>query len=201
VILVDQQSGERIVLWDRHPGVALRPEDVNPAMVSSARVVHVDGVDADISIRVATLARNAGVDVTSDIDEVTDRTRDLVAVVTIPIFAEQVPMALTGEPDLERALRSLGRAHPGPLCATRGERGAVLLADGHFYEQPAFTVKAVDTTGAGDVFRAGFLFAWLRGEAPAAVLRFATAAAALSCTREGALGSGPTLQEVERISR
>jgi sulfofructose kinase len=199
VILVDDHTGERIVFWDRDAAVTWRPDAAAAALLSTARLVHVDGVDPHVSIRVARMAREAGVPVTSDIDSVSDDTRDLVAAVTVPIFAEHVPGELTGEADLEGALRAIRRAHPGPLCATRGDRGAVLLVGDVLYEQPAFPVKAIDTTGAGDVFRAGFIHAWLRQEAPAAILRFATAAAALSCTREGALGSGPTLSEVEKF--
>jgi len=183
------------------PAVVVSPDEVTPAMVSAARLVHVDAVDEELSMRAARLARDAGVTVTSDIDTVTGRTRDLLAAVTVPIVAEQVATELTGESGLERALRRLRRDHAGPLCVTRGERGAVLLAGDTFYEQPAFRVQAVDTTGAGDVFRAGFIYALLRGDPPAALLRFAAAAGALSCTREGALGSGPTLEEVETLLR
>jgi sugar/nucleoside kinase (ribokinase family) len=57
----------------------------------------------------------------------------------------------------------------------------------------------VDTTGAGDVFRAGFLFALLRGWSTEDTLRFANAAAAVSCTRLGALGGIPSLHEVEEL--
>jgi sugar/nucleoside kinase (ribokinase family) len=201
VILVDNHTGERIVFWDRDAAVLWRPEAAPAEMVSAARLVHVDGVDLDASIRVARAACNADVPVTSDIDAVTEGTRDLLGAVTVPILAEHVPCELTGETDLERALRTIRRTHPGLLCVTRGERGAVLLAGDVFYEQPAFPVSVIDTTGAGDVFRAGFIYAWLRNEAPATVLRFATAAAALSCTRDGALGSGPTLGEVEALLR
>ena len=201
VILVDEHTGDRCVLWDRDPAVVMSPDEVTPAMVSAARLVHVDAVDEELSMRAARLARDAGVTVTTDIDTVTGRTRDLLAAVTVPIVAEHVATELTGESDLERALRLLRRDHAGPLCVTRGERGAVLLAGDTFYEQPAFRVQAVDTTGAGDVFRAGFIYALLRGDPPAALLRFAAAAAALSCTREGALGSGPTLEEVETLLR
>jgi sugar/nucleoside kinase (ribokinase family) len=53
----------------------------------------------------------------------------------------------------------------------------------------------VDTTGAGDVFRGGFVYAWLKGDAPADILRFANAAAATSCTRVGAITGVPSLED------
>jgi len=60
-------------------------------------------------------------------------------------------------------------------------------------------VEAVDTTGAGDVFRGAFIYALLRGDAPDAILRFANAAAAVSCTRRGAIGGVPSLAEIETM--
>ena len=126
----------------------------------------------------------------------THRTHELVAAVTIPIFAEHVPQAITGEADVERALRAIRRHHDGLLCVTLGARGAVLLDGDHLHEAAALPVEVVDTTGAGDVFRGAFIYALLSGDAPADMLRFANAAAAISCTREGAIGSVPTLKEV-----
>lgn len=201
VILVEEPTGERIVLWHKDPAVVLRPDDVTPALVSTAALVHVDAVDMNVSLRAARLAREAGVPVTSDIDAVTDDTWPLLEAVSVPILAEPAAHQLTGEADLERALRQLRRRHAGLLCVTCGERGSVLLAGDTFHHQPSFSVPVVDTTGAGDVFRAGFIYALLRGDSPDTMLRFANAAAALSCTREGALGSGPTRDEVERLMR
>jgi sugar/nucleoside kinase (ribokinase family) len=60
-------------------------------------------------------------------------------------------------------------------------------------------VEIVDTTGAGDVFRGALIDALLRGDAPHDILRFANAAAAISCTREGAIGGVPTRQEIEAL--
>ena len=85
------------------------------------------------------------------------------------------------------------------LCVTRGDQGSVLLAGDQVYEEPAVTVASVDTTGAGDVFRAGFIYALLRGEPPSRILRWGNAAAAVSCTREGAIDSVPTLDDVEAL--
>ncbi len=92
-ILIDDRTGERIVLWSRDDGIALRPAELSPSLLSSARVVHVDDVDQDAAIQIAQSARATGATVTSDIDRVTDRTGALVDAVTIPILAEHVPPA------------------------------------------------------------------------------------------------------------
>ena len=199
IILVDERSGERTILWDRHPGLALSERDLRPGALAAARVVHVDDVDVDAAIRAATLARAVGAVVTTDIDEVTGRTMELVSASTFPIFAEHVPSAITGIDEPGDALRALRRTHPGVLCATLGARGAIALDGSELVQSPAFVVEAVDTTGAGDVFRGGFIYGYLQGWSTARTLRFANAAAALSCTRFGAMASVPFRDEVERL--
>jgi len=199
VITVDERTGERMVLWDRDERLLLHPDEMPADLIASARLVHVDDVDEPAALRAATLARAAGVPTTSDFDRVTDRTPELVAAVSMPIFAEHVLPAVTGESDYERALVKLRRTHAGMLCITLGPRGSMMLVGDELIVEPGFAVSAVDTTGAGDVFRAGFITAFLSGATPRQILRFANAAAALSCTRTGALGGIPPLTEIERL--
>ena len=199
VILVDDGSGERIVLWERASSIAMQRDEIPVDLLSSTRVLHVDDTDQPAAIEAARVASAAGAVVTSDVDRLTDLTEELIAAVTIPIFAEQVPVALTGESDPERALRKLRRARDpnGMLCVTLGPEGAMLLVGDRMFYQHAPVVHAVDTTGAGDIFRGAFIYAMLRGDGPADILRFANAAASSSCTREGAIASVPTLDDVD----
>ena len=199
MVLVSEQTGDRAVLWERDARLALTPDEVPGAMIESARLLHVDDVDVEAAIVAASIACKAGIPVTSDIDQVTDRTRELMAAVSVPIFAEHVPRAMTGERDPERALRMLRKMHSGMLCVTLGARGSMLLDGNQLYRVPAPSVRAVDATGAGDVFRGAFIYALLRGDSPVDLLRFANVAAALSCTREGALDSVPARREVEEF--
>lgn len=199
VILVDTVSGERIVLWERDEALALSDDEIPADVVASARVLHVDDTDQPAAIAAARIGRAAGIHVTSDIDRLTDRTEELIAAVTIPMFAEHVPPAITGEADLERALRKLRRSHAGMLCATMGPHGSMLLVGERLYVEPANHVDTVDTTGAGDVFRGAFIAALLRGDAPGEMLRFANAAAAVSVTRRGAMAGVPSPEDVDAI--
>jgi sugar/nucleoside kinase (ribokinase family) len=192
VILIDETRGERVVLWDRALGLGLRPGEIPDARLREARLVHVDDVDEEAAIDVAARARAAGRPVTSDIERVGARTRALVAAVSVPIFAEHVAEALTGEADPERACRALRRDHDGLLCVTRGARGAALLDGDTWHQAQAPEVTVVDTTGAGDVFRGAFIAALLASATPERILAVAVAAAAESCTREGAIPSVPT---------
>ena len=200
VILVEP-SGERVVLWSRDAALALRPSEVPVDLMRRTRVLHVDGVDLDATVHAAQLARAAGAIVTCDLDDVGEGRGALLEAATHPILAEGVPSALTREADVVQALHALGHRHPGPICVTRGAKGAMLLEGGRVYECPAPTVQAVDTTGAGDVFRGAYIAARLEGLAPDDVLRFACAAAAVSCTRVGAVGGVPTRAEIDKLRR
>ena len=200
VILLDEGEGERIVLWRRDPRVALETRDINGDVIRSARILHVDDVDLDASVEAARIARERGLPVTSDIEQTTEGVRALIDAVTVPIFAEHVPAALTGETDMARALTALRVPHHSMVAVTLGARGAMLLEGEHLHHEPGAFVKTVDTTGAGDVFRGAFISALLRGDPPRDILRFANAAAALSCTKVGAMSSVPTLADVTALA-
>jgi sugar/nucleoside kinase (ribokinase family) len=185
VILIDQQKGERVVMWDRQPRATLRPDDLDPSAIAGARLLHVDDVDEEAAIAAARIARAQDIPVTSDIERVTQKTEELIAQVTVPIFEEHALEVFTGEKHPERGLRKLGR---DLACVTLGARGAMLISGDRVYLEPAVQVSVVDTTGAGDVFRGAFIVSMLRGDAPESILRFANRAAGLSCTRIGAIG-------------
>jgi sugar/nucleoside kinase (ribokinase family) len=110
-----------------------------------------------------------------------------------------VPATLTGLTDVEASLRKLRKTHDNVLIVTMGEHGSSALEGDRFYHEPAFKVHAVDTTGAGDVFRGGFIYALVNGQPMGEALRTANAAAAVSCTRLGALNGVPTLAEVQQL--
>ena len=199
VILIDDASGERIVLWDRDERLALADAEIPVEAIRAAAVVQVDDVDMPASLRAAEIARAANVPVTSDIEGTSPGTEALVRAVTYPIFAESAVVLLTGAPDVERGLRQLRALNPGPLVVTLGERGAAALDGDRFFVVPGFKVTAIDTTGAGDHFRAGFIHGVIQGWPIADILRFANATAAVSCTKRGAIASAPTLAEVAQM--
>jgi sulfofructose kinase len=199
VILVDENTGDRMVLWDRDDRLRLRESELPVSALGRTAVVHVDDVDDEVAVRAARLARDAGAMVTSDIDRLTPRTEELASIVSHAIFAQHVPLALTGLADIEAALRRMRRTLDNVLVVTMGEQGSSALVGDRFFHEPAFLVHAVDTTGAGDVFRGGFIYALVNGQPMDQALRTANAAAAVSCTRLGALNGVPTLNEVHDL--
>ncbi len=89
---------------------------------------------------------------------------------------------------------------PKNVLIKMGSQGVFLATGAGTREMiPAFAVKAVDSTAAGDAFNAGFAVSLLSGAAPAQAARYASAVAAISVTRVGAQPSMPTAREVERF--
>jgi ribokinase len=84
---------------------------------------------------------------------------------------------------------------------TLGERGAVLVTSNEVRHFPSPQVKAVDTTGAGDIFAGGFLSALSKGKPIDEAISFANHAAAISVTRLGVIEAIPKLSEIEASMR
>jgi len=97
-----------------------------------------------------------------------------------------------------RVLRDRG---VGTVIVTLGVQGSIACTAGGDVRTEAFPVDAVDTTAAGDSFNGALGTALAAGDALPDALRFASAAAALACTRRGAQPSLPTRAEVDRLLR
>jgi sulfofructose kinase len=202
VILVDARSGERTVLWDRHPALNMEPADVPQAAVTSARLLIVDCHQTAASARAARYAREAGIPTIIDVEKVRPGIADLLQNIDAIIAAEEFPMALTGYEDLGRALGVMGRdSGASVVCVTLGDAGSLAWCNGREIRTPSFQVDCVDSTGAGDVFRGAFAAGCLAmpdGDIED-VLRYANAAAALNCRALGSRGALPTAAEVDQL--
>jgi sulfofructose kinase len=199
-ILVDEQSGERTVLWKRDPRLELLPADLDEAWVRRARLLHVDGHDCAGATAAAHIARTAGIPVTADLDNRYPGVEALLENVDYAITSKDFPARLCGEGDLFASLPAMSRRFGCRLtAATLGEDGVLAWDGAHFYYAPAFDLKPVDTTGAGDVFHAAFAFTLLRGDAIPQALDFSCAAAGLACTGLGARGGIRSVKEIEDL--
>jgi fructokinase len=102
----------------------------------------------------------------------------------------------------EEEVDFLGRVPRAPFVViTRGERGGTVLYDGRRFDYPAFRVRTVDSTGAGDAFVAGLLFGLLRQMTAGEAVRFAAACGALATRSRGAIPSLPSLAAVQGLLR
>jgi len=203
VILVDARSGDRTVLWDRHPALTFEPQEVPQQAVTSGRMLLVDCHETAAATQAARYARDAGVPTVIDVEKVRPGIGELLQQIDVLIAAQDFPSALTGHEETGRALEALAEEYPSArvVCATLGEEGSLARCGGREIRTPAFKVDCVDSTGAGDVFRGAFAAGCLL--MPNAdvedVLTYANAVAALNCRALGARGGLPTAGEVDQL--
>jgi sugar/nucleoside kinase (ribokinase family) len=197
LILVDG-TGERTVLCRKDERLILRPDELRREWIEDARVLHVDGYDTAAATLAATWAREAGIPVVADLDELYPGVEALMEQVDYLIVSRDFPSRLMGESDLKRALRGMQNRFGSKLAAATLGPGGVLAWDGtEFLHRTAYKVPVVDTTGAGDIFHAGFIHGLLQGWGLERQLDFACAAAALNCTADGARGGIRAVAEIE----
>ena len=184
--------------------MTLEPSDVSRDAVTAGRLLLVDAQDVAASARAAKFARDAGLPTIADVDKVRPGLGELLGHVDAIIASEDFPTQLTGHEHLGHALAAMAREFGAPLvCVTLGKEGSLAWCQGRELRTPAFAVDCVDSTGAGDLFRAGFAAACLRADVQdlETALGYANAVAALNCRALGARGAIPSADEVERLMR
>jgi sulfofructose kinase len=198
-ILVDE-NGERTVLWKRDSRLTLLPEELQRDWIVNARALHVDGHDTAAAAQAAIWAREAGIAVVSDLDDLYPGVEALLKNVDYLISSRDIPERIQSENDLRTSLPAIHERYDCKLtAATLGHEGVLAWDGSQFYYAAAYRVNTVDTTGAGDIFHAGFLYGLLQGWPTQRQLDFACAAAALNCAAVGARGGIRCVQEIESL--
>jgi len=199
-ILVEQTSGSRAVLCHRDPLVRLSRGYLRKAWFERSRLLHVDGEDAEASRLAASWAREAGVPVMCDLDQFREPLRFLLPQVDYPVLSLGVLEPLGGSNDPLLALPAIRLKYGSVVvCTTMGERGSLAWDGQRFWYAPAYRVPVADTTGAGDLFHAGFAYGVLRGWDLQHILEFACAAAGLNCKAHGARGGIASVRAIEHL--
>ncbi len=192
VILLEEGVGERTVLWRRDPLLTYPAASLQRDLIVRARILHLDGCDSAAALQAARWAREAGLPVVIDIDELYDEsTHELLKLVDY----------LIASADFANDPKDLAERYGCPVVGiTRGAEGCVFVdRDRRLIHSPGFKVPVADTTGAGDVFHGGFIYGILQGWALEDVIRFANAVAAMKCMQIGARRGIPTLAQVREF--
>lgn len=199
VILVDD-AGERTVLWKRDNRLTLLPEELRRDWITNARALHLDGHDTAAAVTAAGWARDAGIPVIADLDDLYPGVEELLGKIDYLITSRDIPGRLIGESDLRKSLPAVRSRYGCRLtAATLGHEGVLAWDGSLFHYAPAFRVHPLDTTGAGDIFHAGFICGLLQDWPLPRQLDFACAAAALNCTAAGARGGIQSVENIERL--
>jgi sulfofructose kinase len=196
-ILVDA-AGERMVVSYSDPGVPEAPDWLPPTLPAGADAVLADTRWGEGALAALRLARAAGIPGVLDGDRRPPHP-DLLATASHVAFSAQALREVAGEENPRDGLAKLALDAGNWLAVTLGKEGVLFVENGTVAHLPAFAIEAVDTLGAGDVWHGAFALALAEGKSERAAIRFASAAAAIKCTRFGGRVGAPTRDEVERF--
>jgi sulfofructose kinase len=193
-VLVQPDGRRSLVYFRGHsghlPAGSIDFSQVNP------KIILIDGHEPLISTPLADTARKQGIPIILDAGSVQQGTVELANGCDHLVCAEKFAFDYTGAEDEEEALDRLAVLVP-TVVITLGDQGLIWARGQERGRQPAYVVKTIDTTGAGDVFHGAYAAALIESRDWLDTLRYASAAAALCCTKMGARLGVPTKREVE----
>ena len=200
VILVEQTNGQRAILFQKSTALDYQVGEIPEELIRDARALHLDGFFTPAAIKAAEIAREHNVLVSFDGgagELMWDELEQLLPLVDIMVVAKKFALETTGKDDpMDAGVQLWQRYKCQQVVITDGEHGSWYWDHQTHFHQPAFEVNVVDTTGAGDTFHGAYLYACLQESwSPQYRLQFASAVAALKCTRLGGRKGIPTLAE------
>lgn len=200
-IIVDGSTGDRTILWNRDDRLMYREGELRKEEVCCGRLLHLDGHDIHAAIQCVRWAKEEGIPTVADLDKVEPLTSELIKEIDFLITSSRFPALYTGISDQKKAFLELQKQTHAFLCATLGHSGAMAWVDGEIFYAEGFKVRAVDTTGAGDVFHGGFIYGLLQNWEVEKMLRFANGVAAFKCLDLGGRRGIPPLEKTQQFMR
>lgn len=198
-IWVDSRSGARSVVLDRTKMSDLQLEELSSNIFQSCRYLLIDGRESIASLAAAKMAKRGGAEVVLDAGSPRKNIQQLLPFVNHLVVSKNFAYELTKKQEPKKASMKLLELGFKSVVITLGSDGAICATDSGFFNQEAFEVDVVDTTGAGDVFHGAFIYGLGRGWDMQKVVRFSCATAALKCKRIGGRLGIPTVDEVMRF--
>src|ERR1700694_2381562 len=198
-VMVDP-SGERTIVTFRDPELWKVHLPSTDELLEDCAAILTESRCAGFCTDLCAEARRRGIPVVVDVDRAMSLREGLLTASSHLVFSSEPLQETAGGADDAEALKKIARLTPSFLAGTRGAQGQLWLDEQHNVQQtPAFPVHTVDTLGAGDVFHGAFALAITEQQDLPEALRFASAAAALKCTRFGGAFAAPQRAEVEEL--
>ena len=195
-VILNLQNSSRTCIWNKGTVPELQAEEINTLVIKNAKVLHLDGHHLTAAIKAASIAREYGVKVSLDAGGAYPGIEKLLPLVDFLIPSAEFARKVTGQEDVRKAASFLfGLYEPEVLIVTQGSKGGLIYDGKDYSSYRVFEVDAVDTNGAGDVFHGAFIAAYVRGMNIKEAVDFASAAAAIKCTKIGAREGTPTYEE------
>jgi len=210
MFIIVTPDGERTMHSFRGANVNLSADGIDMDYIKNVGALHVSGytllseTQRSAAMRILETAERAEVLVSFDVGvltaiEAADRMRSVLRSIDLLFLNEFEAARLARVKDPEKAAERILKSGAKMVALKRGGKGCLILKRGEKIYSPAFRVRVVDTTGAGDAFAAGFIVGILEGWKLEKISRFANAVGALAVARIGARSALPTRREVEEF--
>jgi sulfofructose kinase len=198
-IMIDP-SGERTIVTFRDPRLwKVRLPDAD-TLLEVCSAILTENRCAEFCTDLCVEARRRGIPVIVDVDRTMSLREGLLTASSHLVFSSEALQSTANLADDAEALKKIAKLTPSFLAGTRGAKGTLWLDEHQTVQHtPAFPVHTVDTLGAGDVFHGAFALAITEKQDIPEALRFASATAALKCTRFGGALAAPQRAEVEEL--
>lgn len=197
--VIEKNSGKRTIFWRRGSYSELDAKKLNKELILSARFLHLDSHEVNVSIQAAKWAKEKRIKIVLDAELNSPEMKKLMKLTDIIIASSGFAQCFTKEKDYSKAAEKLFSLGPEVVVITLGEKGCLCRSREGSFTKPAFKVKVVDTTGAGDVFHGAFIYGLLRGWNLEKTAEFSNAVSAIKCMKLGGRAGIPTLEKVEEF--
>src|ERR1700692_4232669 len=198
-IMIDP-SGERTIVTFRDPELWKVQLPDTDKLLKECNATLPESLCAAFCTDLCVEARRRGIPVIVDVDRAMSLREGMLTASSHLVFSSDPLQETAGVADDGEALKKIAKLTPSFLAGTRGALGTIWLDEHQNLQQtPAFPVHTVDTLGAGDVFHGAFALAVTENQDIPSALRFASAAAALKCTRFGGAFAAPQRAEVAEL--
>jgi sulfofructose kinase len=193
-ILAEAGSGSRTVFWRKPTGPPPTDAEIDNNVIEKAQIVHTDGLFIDATLAACRVAKDAGKKVVVDAGSLRDGMLKLASISDYFIASEKFAAEYVGKGKALQACNELLKLGPKMAAVTLGSRGYLAVHQGKVLKKPAYKVKAVDTTGCGDIFHAGFIYGLIKKWKVEESLDFAAWAAAQTSLKLGGQEGIPSLE-------
>ena len=200
-IMVDARLGHRTIVWTRGTVTRLRRGEADLSALDRCRCLMLDDLETEAGIEAAARARELGIPIVLDAGSVRDGMAELVPMCDYVVASSHFGLQYTGSDDPPWAARLIHEKTGRVAVVTAGEKGSFCAGPQGSFARKGFEVRAVDTTGAGDVFHGAFAVGILNGWDLPRVLEFSNAVAAMKCTKLGGRPGIPTFDEALEFLR
>lgn len=195
-VIVERFTGKRTIILNAEDAAELDPGKVPARYIQQVKSVILDSRANTSMLTITERLKAGGAQIMFDGGSVQKFTDDILHLADYPIVSEKFALTFFGNSQHRKNVLKLLDFGGGITGITLGSKGSVIAHDGEVFEIPGFSVDAVDTTGAGDLFHAGCMYGILQHWDIPSIGQFASAVAALGCLALGARSGIPSLRRV-----